>query len=491
MKTAGVLCPVFSLPGAYGIGDFGPSAYEFLDILHHADVDIWQVLPLNPLGYGHSPYQPLSSFAGETSFIDLRALYRDGLLTELPAPLNQCDRVNYENVAAFKAPYFRKAFASFKRRKTPEAYTAFIREDWVKPYAVFAALKRKNGNRSWLEWPEEEKHGVDFSELDEDTRQDAELEMFLQYEFRIQWLRIRDYAKEKRIRIMGDIPIYVGSDSLDVYGDREQFLLDPDGYPTSVAGVPPDYFSETGQRWGNPIYDWEHMKADGFRFWRERMKGTAKLFDMIRIDHFLAFSAYWKIPASSPTAKVGEWVPAPGYEVFDAVLPEIPGTEIVCEDLGLVTDKVHALRDHYGFPGMNIVQFTINDPDFKTRPNMISYTGTHDNDTIETCYKNLNDFYRERFDGKLREAGIDLTKGTKAEQVIEYVFGLPTDTCIIPVADILSLGDEGRINCPGIVDEVNWTCKLRDFSALKKQAGTFKKMIREGKKKAHGDHQTV
>ena len=484
MKTAGVLCPVASLPGTYGIGDFGASAYEFIDILAEMGVGIWQVLPLNSLGYGHSPYQPLSSFAGETSFIDLKSLEEDGYLYKAPeAFAEKSTKVLYEEIAAYKQRYFREAFETFvSMGEKPADYEAFIEEDWVKPYAIFAALKKRNGGRAWIEWPEEDKKGYTFEDMPEEIAYNVYLELFLQYEFRVQWLRILDYAHSKNIKIMGDIPIYVGHDSLDVYGDRDEFLLDSQGYPTSVAGVPPDYFSAVGQRWGNPIYNWQKIEENGFRFWKDRLIGVSKMFDLVRIDHFLAFSAFWQIPATCPTAMEGAWIPAPGYEMFDAVLPTLGKTQIVAEDLGLITDKVIALRDHYGFPGMNVIQFTINDPGFKMRKNMISYTGTHDNDTIESFYLKMDDYGRSQFDERLREKGIDPTVGKKHEQAVEFAMLLPTDTVIIPVQDILGFTNEFRTNCPGIVDDFNWTFKLADLTGMKARISWFKGMIEKGRR---------
>ncbi|MBO4411685.1 MAG: 4-alpha-glucanotransferase, partial [Lachnospiraceae bacterium] len=270
MKRAGILAPVFSLPGRFGIGDFGPSAYEFLDILHESRVSIWQVLPLNPLGYGESPYQPFSSFAGETLFIDLDALYEDGLLKHRPRSfMRNADRVSYEAVRAYKEKYFREAFKAFRIRRKPRGYHAFTREPWVVPYAYFITLKKKNGLRAWTEWPKEDRDWISGRKPRPELKDAVEFEIFLQYEFRVQWLRIKAYANAVGIKLMGDIPFYVGQDSLDVWMNREEFLLDRDGRPEWIAGVPPDYFSATGQRWGNPIYDWDHMKENQYRFWRE------------------------------------------------------------------------------------------------------------------------------------------------------------------------------------------------------------------------------
>ena len=389
MRRAGVLAAVFSLPGHYGIGDFGKCAYEFIDMLSEQGLRVWQVLPLNPIGYGHSPYQPYSSEAGDTVYVDLGQLFEEGLLRFLPEAFQaESKKVNYEDVRAYKQPYFEEAYRNF--RKDAE-YEKFASQEWVYLYAVFHALKLKNNDLPWNEWPEQDREWI--AERDPESPvlsglSDAiGLEMFLQYEFCRQWQKIRAYAREHGVLIMGDIPFYVGQDSLDVWANQEEFLLDPDGYPGFVAGVPPDYFAAEGQRWGNPIYDWKHMEENGFAFWENRLLHTAKLYDMIRIDHFRAFDTYWKVPRSCPTAMVGEWIEAPGYALFDKMLPLLSGTEIIAEDLGEMRQEVYDLRDHYNFPGMNVLQFTLLDPHFKIRENMFVYTGTHDNDTVLGWYR--------------------------------------------------------------------------------------------------------
>ncbi len=389
MRRAGVLAAVFSLPGRYGIGDFGKCAYEFIDMLSGEGLRIWQVLPLNPIGYGHSPYQPYSSEAGDTVYIDLDSLYRDGLLRYLPDPvLSDSIKVDYEEARALKQPYFEEAYGNFS--KTAD-YEEFVSQGWVYPYAVFHALKAKNNDLPWNEWPDQDREWITDRDPDSPVLSGLSdaigLEMFLQYEFYKQWQQVRAYAHERGVLIMGDIPFYVGQDSLDVWANQEEFLLDSDGYPSFVAGVPPDYFAAEGQRWGNPIYDWEHMEENGFLFWENRLLYTAKLYDMIRIDHFRAFDTYWKVPRSCPTAMVGEWIEAPGYALFDKMLPLLSGTEIIAEDLGDMREEVYTLRDHYSFPGMNVLQFTLLDPGFKIRSNMFVYTGTHDNDTTLGWYR--------------------------------------------------------------------------------------------------------
>ncbi|MBR6323264.1 MAG: 4-alpha-glucanotransferase [Lachnospiraceae bacterium] len=517
MRRAGVLSAVFSLPGRYGVGDFGKCAYEFIDMLSENGIKVWQVLPLNPIGYGHSPYQPYSSEAGDTIYVDLEALYEEGLLKALPAAFDTDSvKVNYESVRAYKQKYFEKAYRNFKKDAD---YKAFAAQEWVYLYAVFHALKSRNGDRPWNEWPEADRKWIhDRKEDLSDLESAIGLEMFLQYEFYVQWQRILAYAHEKGVLIMGDIPFYVGQDSLDVWGSQDEFLLDPDGYPGFVAGVPPDYFAAEGQRWGNPIYDWDHMEKNGFAFWKNRLLYTAKLYDMIRIDHFRAFDTYWKVPRSCPTAMVGKWIEAPGYAFFDKLLPLLGDTEIIAEDLGDMREEVYKLRDHYNFPGMNVLQFTMLDEKFKIRENMFVYTGTHDNDMIRGWYKEQKPkdqrklqimllgleeadkarIAREekrvavkrqliaeaRYDElKLlpkgepafdEDYGINLPDGTPLipeEEIswafIRYAMKSEMETCITPWQDLLGLGTEARVNVPGIVNEENWRSKMTDYKALK------------------------
>lgn len=296
MRKVGMLMPVASLPGRHGIGDFGKESYNFVDLLKEAKAAIWQMLPLNPLGYGNSPYQPYSSCAGDELYINLDKLCEEGLLKRVPDFHSNATHIDYQAVREFKGKYLKKAFKNFK----PDAgYKKFIKMDWVYNYAVFLTLKKQNNLVSWNEWPVEQQnwikdHKYDLTPLNEDI----EYEMFVQYEFYKQWMELKKYANKNGIKVMGDIPIYVGIDSLDVWSGQENFLLGADGKPTFIAGVPPDYFSATGQRWGNPIYDWDYMEKDGFKFWLNRLDYSSKLFDIIRIDHFRAFDSYWKISCS-------------------------------------------------------------------------------------------------------------------------------------------------------------------------------------------------
>lgn len=474
MRRAGVLCAVFSLPGKYGIGDFGKEVVHFIDILKDSKVKIWQVLPLNPVGFGNSPYQAYSSFAGDTIYIDLEALYKDGLLKSLPKPFRKdSTSIDYPAVREYKEKYLKEAFKNFKAN---EEYNEFISQEWVKLYAVFRAFQHENDGRTWNEWPEEQKNWIKDKKLDLSKYEEMiNYEMFLQYEFYIQWNAIKVYANKNGVKIMGDIPFYVGLNSLDVWMNQDDFKLDSKGFPISVAGVPPDYFSADGQRWGNPIYDWEHMKSDNFKFWKERVTYTAKMFDLIRIDHFRAFDSYWVIPAESPTAKVGDWWYAPGYDLFNTLLPLLPDTEIVAEDLGMMRQEVYWLRDHYNFPGMNVLQFTLFDPNFGLREHMITYTGTHDNDTVLGWWQDLSKGQRKALKYKMDRENSH--KVPVHEKFVRYCLEGTTDTAIVAVQDILGLGKSARVNTPGTVGSPDWEWKLNSLSDLRKSVSRFGRMV--------------
>lgn len=478
-RQAGVLMPLASLPSRFGIGDFGKASYEFADILHEMGASIWQILPLNPLGYGNSPYQPYSSFAGDPLYISLEKLWEDGLLTEEPEPFGEdSDSIDYQGARVHKEPYLRQAFTRFV---PDETYEEFASQEWVYQYAVFITLKNKNNGVCWLDWEEADKNWIQEQEADfpGELEEEIQYQMFLQYTFFCQWMELKSYVNGLGIRIMGDVPFYVGLDSLDVWANAKNFLLDENFRPTYIAGVPPDYFSPTGQRWGNPIYDWDYMKKTDYRFWTERIGYNKALFDIVRIDHFRAFDTFWKIPADCPTAMDGEWVEAPGYEVFDQLLKLYPEIEIVIEDLGMLRPEVGVLRDHYGFKGMKIYQFSL-DPkeennDFPDRENLILYTGTHDNQTIKGWYLAQEEEVQEGVDRILKKKGCREPK--LAHRFAEAVMQSVAQLSVITVQDILDLGDEARINTPGTVGSPNWEWRISGLEDLKKEISAIRKII--------------
>ncbi len=476
--------PVAALPSPWGIGDFGRYSYEFVDFLAECGMKVWQILPLNPLGFGNSPYQPYSSMAGDELYIDLDALKTRGLLPEenLPRRLSKAAAIDYDGIRRKKGKLLRKAFSQF----TPDPdYEKFVQMDWVYPYAVFLTFKKHNDMRCWTDWPEPQREWPQGSGFDETVwLEDIRYEMFVQYTFYQQWAELKAYANSKGIEIMGDIPFYVGLDSLDVWANRDKFLLGADGQPSFVAGVPPDYFSATGQRWGNPIYDWEKLAEEDFAFWLNRIGYTAQLFDIIRIDHFRAFDTYWKIPASCETAVEGDWVEAPGYAFFDRLYEKYPRLNIVAEDLGDMRPEVYVLRDHYELPGMDVIQFNF-DPDrgdTVSSANMVAYTGTHDNETILQWFQAKSREEQDRCRRTLRSQGISTRH--IAHAFVTYAMERPADLAIVPVADVLSLGAEGRINTPGTVGDPDWMWRLTDFARLRRQKDFLRRIV---EKSGRGD----
>lgn len=474
MRSAGILMPVASFPSNYGIGDFGTEAYKFVDIIHQMQLKIWQVLPLNPLGYGNSPYQAYSSFAGDELYISVDRLVTDELLTPADLIKFNSDKptiIEYQAVRRHKEPMLRKAFANFKAsNKLRAEYVQFSTiTSWLKNYAVFLTLKKANDLKIWTDWPTAHKNWIKDNALDLTPFQEQiDYEMFLQFIFYRQWFALKQYANNLGIQVMGDIPIYIGMDSLDVWENQDIFLLDENQQPTFIAGVPPDYFSATGQRWGNPLYNWEALEANGFKFWIERLRGNATAFDIIRIDHFRAFDTYWKIPASCPTAVEGEWVEAPGYALFDTIYRELPEIKIVAEDLGDLRKEVLDLRDHYNLKGMKIFQFIfephLDNSALEKTVNTIVYTGTHDNSTLMGWYNSLSHEQRHA----LREYFHASDENIKSA-ILAYILNYQAEYVIFPAQDIIGLDDSSRLNTPGTVGSPNWEWKLANFSALQSE----------------------
>ena len=479
-RYAGVMLALSSLPGRHGIGDMGKAAYAFVDLLAESGVHYWQLLPINPPGCGNSPYQPYSSFAGDPALIDLDDPTLSALLDTSASPFNEnaiC--VDYDGVRVYKDYVLRKAFQSF----IPHAdFTAFAEQPLLKDYAVFMAFRRKHQEKNWMDWEKPFREWPKHRNLDLSPYEaDIHYELFLQYLFFSQWKRLKAYANQKGIEMLGDIPFYVGQDSQDVWAGQANFLLDDKGQPSFIAGVPPDYFSPTGQRWGNPIYDWNYMQRDGFTFWLNRMESCKHLFDMVRIDHFRAFDTYWKIPVSCPTAEEGEWIEAPGYAFFNQLRESLPELNIIVEDLGYLRDEVLMLRDHFHFRGMKILEFSV-EPwariDFsKDKEQLVVYTGTHDNQTAQGWYSSMPWWKRLGIKNALRRKGY--TRGTIAHKMVCLALDHPADMVVIPVQDILGLGDEARMNTPGTIGSPNWEWKLADLGALQAAMPAFAKSVKE------------
>ena len=477
--------PVSSLPSRTGVGELGKETYRFIELLKENGVKIWQILPLNPVGYGNSPYQPYSSCAGDELYISLDALCEEGLLEELPPSFREMEKtVDYDAVRAFKEPYLREAFRNFSEKEwlQEEEYQEFASQEWVYEYGVFRALKAANGGVCWNEWKQEDKDWPKKrTELSAEIELEAQYQMFLQYLFYRQWMQVKTAANESGIEIMGDVPFYVGVDSVDVWAGKDNFLLDTDGRPIFIAGVPPDYFSATGQRWGNPIYDWDYMKEKDYQFWVDRIGYSSRLFDIIRIDHFRAFDTFWKIPASCPTAVEGEWIEAPGYEVIDTLKAKIKGLNLVAEDLGDLRPEVLELKDHYQLKGMKVLVFSIETggkyayDSFHDVENMIIYTGTHDNDTLMEWYGGLTIAAKRKVRQFLKRKGYK--QGSVHDRLVAYALDCKAEYAILPMADILGLGKEGHMNTPGTVGSPNWEWRMPGFEEAEKMLKRYRGLI--------------
>jgi 4-alpha-glucanotransferase len=472
------------LPGRYGVGDLGTEAYRFVDFLDAAGQSLWQVLPLGPTGYGNSPYQCFSAFAGNTLLVSPDLLVEQGLLAPEDVggvPPFPDERVEYGEASEFKEALLRKTFENFKRA-TPAVVGAEFEKfresaaSWLDDYALYRSLKRERKEVAWTEW-EEPLVRRDPSALDEARGRlsdEIEFAKFKQFLFFDQWTRLRRYCHGKEMRIIGDIPIFVAHDSADVWANPHLFKLDDKGRPRFVAGVPPDYFSRTGQLWGNPIYDWERMRADGFRWWVARARAMLSLVDIIRIDHFRGFAAYWEIPGGDQTAERGSWVFAPGRELFQTIKAELGTLPIIAEDLGFITPDVIELRDEFDFPGMRVLQFAFSsDAMNKDLPhnyvrNTVVYTGTHDNDTAVGWFRSepgggssvrsASQIERER---RFCLDYLD-TDGSEINwDFIRAVFASTGDTALVPLQDVLGLGSEARMNTPATMSG-NWSWRFKE-----------------------------
>ncbi len=477
MREAGILAPISSLPSSYGIGDFGENTYRFIDYLVDAKVKIWQILPINPVGYGSSPYQPYSSFAGEELYIDLDYLYEIGLINK-PDTIPSSNTVDYQAVRTFKTNYLKEAYQNFIKDNKSVLDNFIAQKPWVNNYAKFITFKKKYNLRSWLEWDDDYKYYFKNKPNIDHLEDQIYYEVFIQYIFFTQWSKLKEYANSKGIKIMGDIPIYVGIDSQDTWEDPEQFLLDSNGYPTFIAGVPPDNFAPTGQRWGNPLYNWDVMINDNFKFWVKKIKENLNLFDILRIDHFRAFDTYWKIDAKEPTAEFGEWIEAPGYQLFDRLYEVFPDVNIVVEDLGGLRDSVLALRDHYNLAGMKVLQLNFgpggDQNNYTNKENMIHYTGTHDNETSVGWFESHNDHDKQEILNRLYEKGY---YGPFIDMFTYHAFNDISNLTVIPVWDVLALNNDSRFNTPGTLGSPNWEWRFNDYEFLKERFEFIKSCI--------------
>lgn len=475
-RKAGILLPITSLPSPYGIGTLGRAAFEFIDFLREAGQSYWQILPVGPTGYGDSPYQSFSTFAGNPYFIDLEDLVQEELLSQ-----KDCDKVDfgadpeyvdYEKQYKQRFLLLKKAYRNFVKRNGEDErdYKAFVKENhyWLDDYALYMAVKNSYGSKSYDEWDDDIRfhRKPALSKYRESCSEDFGFYCFLQYYFDKEWALLKTYANQNGIKIIGDIPIYVAMDSADTWANPELFQLDKKGRPTAVAGCPPDVFAVTGQLWGNPLYDWDYHKKTGYEWWIRRIKKCLELFDVVRIDHFRGFESYYAIPYGDPTAEFGTWKPGPGMDLFDALKQNLGKMDVIAEDLGFLTPEVYKLVKKSGFPGMKILQFAF-DPegDSEYLPhnyphNSFVYTGTHDNDTSIGAFKTMN-----RREKAFAKEYFGITGAKDINWVfIRHALASQSDTAIIPMQDYLGLGSEARINIPSTLGN-NWTWRMLPGSA--------------------------
>lgn len=470
MGKHGVLLAVSSLPGKYGVGDFSDEAYKFINVLKNHNVDLWQILPLNPIGYGHSPYQPFSSYAFDEIYISIEDLQKRGLLGRVNK-VRARSMADYEKARYIKEQAIWKAFEVFKQNpKNMAKLDKFIKENpYIEEYAEFITLKEFNCGYSWNEWRFFAKdRPEDFAYL---KAKHAFAQMILTEE----WNKIRAYANKRNIQIIGDVPFYVGYDSSDVYFHKESFMLDKENKPSCIAGVPPDYFSEDGQRWGNPIWNWDYLYQSDFKAMMDRLYFASKFYDIVRLDHFRAFDSYWAINPECPTAKDGEWRYPDGYRFFRRFFEKYPHVQLIVEDLGDLRPEVLYLRDTFMLAGMREVEFTIFEDEFENKriekENMVYYTSTHDNETLAEWIANLPKDKRIKLNKRMDELGI--TGKNLCEKLIKYAYRRKERIVIASVSDILNLNKTHRMNIPGIVNDVNWRFKLQGFRQLGKQLSKF------------------
>lgn len=469
MRSSGILMHITSLPGPYGVGTMGKQAFAFVDFLEQAGQNCWQILPLTPTGYGDSPYQSCSTYAGNHYLIDLEALVEEGLLER--DEVESIDwswseaRVDFGRQYHNRLNVLRKAYARFQGGNDFELFCE-VNETWLPDFALFMALKAKYAGKPWYQWEEglKMRRPDAMAAVRQELADEIRFYCFVQYLFFAQWNALHSYAAAKGIRIIGDVPIYVPLDSVEVWSEPEMFQLDEALTPKIVAGCPPDAFSDDGQLWGNPIYDWDKMKQDGFRWWIRRLAAAGEWYDVVRMDHFRGLEAYWAVPYGDTTAKGGKWIKGPGMDFINAVKNGLPELEMIAEDLGFLTQEVLDLRDNSGFPGMKVLEFAFDSrepseylPHTYTR-NSVVYTGTHDNMTMRQWFETSGQeavAYASEYMNLSEEEG--LVRGT-----IRTAMSSVADMCVIQMSDWLELGGEARMNFPGTLSDSNWTWRVKD-----------------------------
>jgi len=473
-RSAGILLHPTSLPGKFPIGDLGSEAYKFVDFLKEAGQTLWQTFPLGPTGYGDSPYQCFSAFAGNPLLVSPEKLLEDGFLTPddlINLPQSDPKKIDYGQAIDFKKSILKKAYINFKNNSNglDKNFKKFCeaQKEWLDDFTLFMACKDYHGGAVWSSWEKGlvQRDKKVLVEWEKKLSDEIQYQKFVQFAFFQQWKSLKEYANEKGIKIIGDMPIFIAYDSSDLWANKELFTVDAEGKLTFVAGVPPDYFSKTGQLWGNPLYKWEEMEKDDFLWWRKRFSSLFELVDIVRIDHFRGFEAYWKIPGGEKTAQKGKWTKAPGEKLFSTLNKHLGELPILAEDLGVITPPVEALRDKFGFPGMKVLQFAFGTKmETKFLPhnfvqNCVVYTGTHDNDTTRAYFekeklnKGKNDIY-EHTQVYLNYNGDDILS-----ELIRVAYASVANIVIIPLQDILKLGTEARMNFPSTTGG-NWSWRF-------------------------------
>jgi 4-alpha-glucanotransferase len=471
MRASGILLPISSLPSRYGIGCFSKEAFEFVDQLVEAGQKLWQILPLGPTGYGDSPYQAFSTYAGNPYFIDLETLIQRGLLSEEECA--SCDwgdnesYVDYGKIYNSRFLLLRKAYERYDLGPDGE-YWKFVQENgyWLEDYALYMAIKNSQGGKSWNHWPKElrDRHPAALQHCREELAGEITFYRFQQYLFYGQWNALKHYANQNGVQIIGDLPIYVAFDSADTWSNPLLFQFDENNEPIAVAGCPPDGFSADGQLWGNPLYSWEYHRATEYTWWLQRISHSFRLYDIVRIDHFRGFDEYYSIPYGDSTARNGHWEKGPGIELFHVIRDRLGDLNIIAEDLGFLTDSVRQLLKESGFPGMKVLLFAFDDTEdsdylpFKYQANSVVYTGTHDNDTTRSWLESSCGHDREFFLRYVDSQGIDIEK--TVWEMIRLAISSVADRAIIPIQDYLCLGSETRMNIPSAAGN-NWKWRLR------------------------------
>ena len=483
--------PIFSLPSKYGMGSFGKEGYRFVDFLVSAKQSLWQILPLVQTGFGNSPYSSVCSDSLNPYFISVELLRDEGLLTdsELQFAESKKSLIDYSEIFSVRYPLLRKAFARFNTRDA--RFFKYVNSGESLDYALFMSIKYASGQKPFYEWEDGLKHRdrTALKAFMRDYDQEILFWQFVQYKAKEQWQNLKDYANKRGVQIMGDMPLYVALDSVDVWKNPELFKLDENFAPKKVAGVPPDYFCEDGQLWGNPVYDYDEHKKDGFSWWITRIKKALGIFDYVRIDHFRGFDRYFEVDSDRENAKVGEWIDVPSKELFDAIHKQVAPDRIIAEDLGIIDDGVRELLKYTRYPGMKILSFAFNGEDNNLylpeniEENSVCYTGTHDNDTLRGLIENASEWDRDNLvrgvEKSLDKFELDGDSNTLyglMDAIIELGFCSKANTFILPMQDVLRFGSDYRINEPGVVSEKNWAVRFNDSDFTKSVADKLKKL---------------